>query len=72
MLRQNHANTKVKGNQAFDFIGSQSFRKDAGELRAYKSGGNTFISGDTDGNGVADFTVKISGHKTFVDADFIL
>jgi serralysin len=66
------ANTKAGGNQAFTFIGQQGFHKVAGELKTYKSGGNTIIAGDVNGDGIADFTIKAIGAHTFASADFIL
>jgi hypothetical protein len=66
------ANTRVSGNQAFEFIGKQAFHKDAGELKVYQSNGNTYIAGDTDGNGYANFTIKVAGAHTFASSDFIL
>jgi len=71
-LKNIDASTRSKGNQAFEFIGTSKFHKEAGELRAYKSGGNTYVAGDTDGDGIADFAIKFSGSKTFASADFIL
>jgi len=72
VLKNIDASTRSKGNQAFEFIGTEKFHKEAGELRTYKSGGNTYVAGDTDGDGIADFTIKFSGSKTFASADFIL
>jgi hypothetical protein len=66
------ASTRVTGNQAFKFIGTQAFHKVAGELKAYASSGNTYIAGDTNGDGSADFTIKVVGAHTFASTDFIL
>jgi Ca2+-binding RTX toxin-like protein len=66
------ANTRSSGDQAFKFIGTQGFHKVAGELKAYQSGGNTFIAGDVNGDGYADFTIKALGAHTFATADFVL
>ena len=51
------ADTTAGGNQAFDFIGGAGFSGTAGELRL--SGG--LLLGDTNGNGIADFEVKVTG-----------
>ncbi len=66
------ANTRSYGNQAFKFIGTQGFHKVAGELKAYQSSGNTYLAGDVNGDGSADFTIKALGVHTFVSADFLL
>jgi Ca2+-binding RTX toxin-like protein len=66
------ANTRATGDQAFTFIGTQGFHKVAGELKAYQSSGNTYIAGDTNGDGVADFTIRALGAHTFAKADFLL
>ncbi|WP_262296166.1 CAP domain-containing protein [Microvirga sesbaniae] len=66
------ANTRVSGNQAFTLIGAQGFHKVAGELKAYQSSGNTYVAGDVNGDGTADFTIKALGAHTFMAADFVL
>jgi hypothetical protein len=66
------ANTRVSGNQAFTFIGAQSFHKVAGELKVYESGGNTYMAGDVNGDGRTDFTIKALGSHTFTNTDFLL
>jgi len=67
------ANTKASGNQAFMFIGIERFHNVPGELHAYRPGdGNTYVSGDTNGDGKADFALKFPGNHTFSNADFLL
>lgn len=66
------ANTRVSGDQAFAFIGAQGFHKVAGELRAYQSSGNTYVAGDVNGDGYADFAIKALGAHSFAKADFVL
>ena len=62
------ANELLGGNQKFTFIGGLRFHGKAGELR-FISGA---ISGDTDGDGVADFQIKVSGiTKMFADDFFV-
>ena len=56
------------GNQAFTFIGAQQFHHVKGELR-FKSG---ILSGDTNGDGQADFQIKVNGVDTLHDGDFVL
>jgi Ca2+-binding RTX toxin-like protein len=66
------ASTRASGNQAFKFIDTQGFHKVAGELKAYQSSGNTYLAGDVNGDGVADFTIKALGAHTFAASDFVL
>lgn len=56
------------GNNAFDFIGTQAFHDVAGELRFT----NGLLQGDTDGDGQADFTVKVANINSLHNSDFIL
>jgi Ca2+-binding RTX toxin-like protein len=55
------------GNQRFTFIGTAAFNGVDGELRC--SGG--IIQGDVNGNGVADFEIKVNV-ATLLAGDFIL
>lgn len=66
------ANTKNGGNQAFKFIGQQDFHDKAGELRYEKKGGDTFVYGDTNGDGKADLAIKFDDPISFVKGDFML
>jgi Ca2+-binding RTX toxin-like protein len=66
------ASTRASGNQAFTFIGAQGFHKVAGELKTYQSSGNTYVAGDVNGDGAADFTIKALGVHTFAATDFVL
>lgn len=67
------ANANVDGDQAFTFIGTERFHNVPGELHIYHlSDGNTYISADSDGNGAADFAVKVLGYHTFTSSDFVL
>ena len=59
------------GHDAFAWIGSSAFSNTAGELRAYAGpGGKSFIEGDTDGDGSADFTIVTNVHVTASDFIF--
>lgn len=59
-------------DDAFKFIGTQAFHKKAGELRFEKKNGDTFISGDTDGDGKTDLQIIVDASITFKASDFIL
>ena len=67
-LRSIDADTSRSGNQAFDFIGTKGFSGEAGELR-FKSG---IVSGDVDGDGVADFQIKVDDFTKMYAGDFLL
>jgi serralysin len=66
------ANSQVSGDQAFTFIGNQAFHKVAGELHYTIEGGNTWVEGDTNGNGKADFTVRLIGSIALTHSEFAL
>lgn len=62
------ANTTQDGDQAFDFIGGDGFHSVAGELR-FSDG---ILQADVNGDGVADFEVKLDNVSTLGHHDFIL
>lgn len=62
------ANTNKSGNQAFDFIGRSAFSGTAGELRYEKDR----ILADVNGDGDADFQIRLSKVSTLSEGDFIL
>jgi Ca2+-binding RTX toxin-like protein len=66
------ASTKSNGNQDFKFIGETAFTNKAGELRFVKTGGDTIVSGDINGDGKADFSILVDATITFTATDFIL
>ncbi|MGV3549423.1 M10 family metallopeptidase C-terminal domain-containing protein [Rhizobium sp.] len=66
------ANTNKKGDQDFDFIGKQRFHDVAGELRFEKTSSGTYVYGDVDGDGVADFAIRLAGKIAFRGDDFLL
>ena len=66
------ADAGQRGNQAFAWIGSHGFHKHAGELRAARVSGGVLVSGDTDGDGVADFAIRLKGVAAMLKGDFVL
>lgn len=56
------------GDDEFTFIGNQAFSGDAGELRF----ANGILSGDTDGDGTADFSIRVNNMTSMNSGDFIL
>jgi len=71
-LRAIDANTSVGGDQAFRFVGASAFSGSAGELRYAPSGGDTLISGDVNGDKVADFAILLSGTIAPMSGNFLL
>jgi serralysin len=66
------AKAGVFGNQAFTFIGSQAFHDVKGELHFLSASAYSVVQGDTNGDGVADFAIKVVGVSSLVAADFVL
>ena len=66
------ASSGTPGNQQFQFIGAAAFSSTKGELRYTQQGAITIVQGDTDGDGVADFEIALSGLHTLVAGDFML
>jgi osmotically-inducible protein OsmY len=58
-------------DQAFRFIGRREF-SGAGQLRLSVDQGGVTLLGDTDGNGKADFAIRIASVGQFSVADIIL
>ena len=59
-------------NEAFTWIGSAAFSKKAGELKYTISSGVGVVMGDIDGNGTADFAIRIDGAPALAATDFVL
>lgn len=66
------ANAFEDDDQAFSFVGSADFGLVAGELRYQQRAAGTFVYGDVDGDGQADFSIFFEGAINFTAADFIL
>ncbi|WP_081739562.1 calcium-binding protein [Methylobacterium sp. 10] len=66
------ANSLLTGDQGFQFVGTQAFSGEAGELRMKFGGGNTLLQGDTNGDGAADFAVLLQGHHVLDSGSFIV
>lgn len=67
-LRTMDANTGRTGDQAFSFIGGQSFSGKAGQLR-YANG---VLQGDVNGDGKADFGLEFQERPTLTTGDLLL
>ncbi|QNM83880.1 M10 family metallopeptidase C-terminal domain-containing protein [Sphingomonas sabuli] len=66
------AHVGLAGDQAFAFIGTGAFTGAAGQLRYQVINGNTYVYGDTNGDGAADFLIRVDGGINLAAADFIL
>lgn len=67
-LRLIDANSTRGGDQAFTFIGATAFTGVAGQLRY----DGITLSGDTNGDGIADFTVALANQTTLTTGDLFL
>lgn len=67
-LRSIDANSNAVGDQPFLFIGSSAFHGKAGELN-FRSG---IVSGDVNGDGLADFQIKVMNLSALSGSDFLL
>lgn len=59
-------------DNSFTFIGTAAFSQKEGQLRYKVSGGDTFIYGDTNGDGASDFKIALEGTFKLKTTDFIL
>lgn len=59
-------------DNAFNFIGTAAFGNVAGQLRYEVVSGETRITGDINGDGVADFLIRIDGVHALGAGDFVL
>ncbi|RFZ86160.1 hypothetical protein D0Y60_18390 [Shinella sp. WSJ-2] len=66
------ASLKKAGDQAFAFIGTAKFSNTAGELRYEKAKADTYVYGDINGDGKADFVLHIDAALNLKAADFLL
>ena len=66
------ANTGLTGDQAFNWIGTGAFTNVAGQLRYYQSGGDTFVTGDVNGDGLGDFLIQMDPLLTLAANNFVL
>ncbi len=66
------ADLGAAGDQAFAFIGSATFSGAAGQLRYAVTSGGVMVSGDVNGDGIADFQFKVAGVSLMQSSDFLL
>ena len=66
------ANLSRSGDQSFKFIGTSGFTGVAGQLSYSQHDGLTVVTGDVDGDGLADFRIEIVGTIDLKGSDFSL
>lgn len=66
------AKSATDADDGFKFIGTNAFSKQAGELRYSVSNGDSYVSGDTNGDGIADFTIIVKNMAALQVSDFLL
>ena len=71
-LWQVDANTRLAGDQAFTFIDNRAFTGVAGQLHYWYDSGQTIVSGDTNGDKLADFAIALTGILTLWGFEFEL
>ena len=62
---------EAKGRKEFFFIGDKPLSGHAGQLDYVKGDGFVLVQGDRDGDGVADFAIKVRGVTKLDAADFL-
>ena len=65
------ANPGAGGNQAFAFVGQQSF-SGAGQVRFYIDGNRTTVEVNTAGAGGAEMEIELAGALALAESDFVL
>ncbi|MDR6754942.1 hypothetical protein J2Y48_000215 [Mycoplana sp. BE70] len=58
--------------KSISFIGTAHFTKKAGQLRYEKKASDTYVYGDTDGDGKANFVLHFDDAIKLTKADFLL
>jgi Ca2+-binding RTX toxin-like protein len=66
------ANANAGGNQDFSFIGQNAFSGVAGQLHYNSNGFETVLTGDVNGDKLADFTIKLTDAPGLIASDFLL
>jgi Ca2+-binding RTX toxin-like protein len=66
------ANTLTATNDAFTWIGSDTFTKTAGELRIASITGGHQVQADVNGDGKVDFSIDVMTKTTLHSSDFFL
>lgn len=71
-LSQIDANTKIRGDQAFTFIGAAEYSHRPGQLGFTIFGDDIIVGGDTNGDGESDFLIAVLDLSLVKQTDFML
>lgn len=71
-LRSIDSKSATTVDDAFTYIGGQAFHHVAGELQVKAYGDGMKVSGDVNGDGVADFSILVHGVTSMSASDFYL
>lgn len=71
-LHKIDTNPSMSGDQAFVFIGTATFSQKMGQVRYAEVSGSTYVAGDINGDGAADFMIRLAGSHALVVGDFVL
>jgi parallel beta-helix repeat protein len=66
------ANRVTAVNDKFAFLGTKAFSGVAGQLRYEMKDGGAYVSGDTNGDKIADFTIFVANVSSLAASDFVL
>lgn len=66
------ADTSTGADDAFNFVGLAGFSGQAGELELRMINSEMRLQGDTDGDGVADFSIGLGNVDNWAASDFVL
>ena len=66
------AKSGTSTNDAFAFVGSQTFHGVSGELRFFDGGGFAVVQGDVNGDRIADFELRLDNLASLQSSDFVL
>lgn len=69
---EGHDQLDLSAISGLSFIGDDAFGNVAGELRFQKFANHTFVLGDTDGDGTADFALELNGAVDLKAGDLVL
>jgi serralysin len=64
--------SQTEANEAFTFIGTNSFSGAAGELRYVVANGAVVVRGDVNGDKISGFAIVVENVATLGAVDFIL
>jgi Ca2+-binding RTX toxin-like protein len=66
-LSEIDAKSGTAADDAFTWIGNGAFTGHAGEVRSYRQGGDYYVAGDVNGDGIADFVIQTNAQILITD-----